>query len=73
MCRASTNTSEGSAARAEKNLHELACAEEFDDLGRVVLGVPVRRIIPHQGSTKIGALCELILVDAARHSNQVAV
>jgi len=48
-------------------------AEEFDDLGKVVLRVPVRRIIPHQGPTKIGALCELILADAARHSSQVAV
>jgi hypothetical protein len=48
-------------------------AEEFDDLGKVVERIPVRRIIPHLDPTKIGALCELILADAARHSSQVAV
>jgi hypothetical protein len=29
--------------------------------------------IPHQDPTKIGALCELILADTARHSSRVAV
>jgi hypothetical protein len=48
-------------------------AEEFDDLCKVVERVPVRRIIPHQDPMKIGALCELILADAARHSSRVAV
>jgi hypothetical protein len=48
-------------------------AEEFDDLCKVVDRVPVRRIIPHLDPTKIGALCELILEDAARHSSHVAV
>lgn len=47
-------------------------AEEFDELCKVVERVPVRRIIPHQDPTKIGALCELIVADAARHSSRVA-
>jgi hypothetical protein len=39
-------------------------AKEFDELGRIVSHVPVRRIIAHQNAEKIGALCELILADA---------
>jgi hypothetical protein len=38
---------------------------EFDSLSRVVTQIPVRRIVPHTDPTKIGALCDLIMADAA--------
>lgn len=41
-------------------------AEEFDLLARLAERVPVRRIVPHQDAARLGALCELILGDAAR-------
>lgn len=39
-------------------------AREFDLLGRIVAGVPVRRVRPAADSSKIFALCEAISADA---------
>jgi hypothetical protein len=41
-------------------------AEEFDLLARLVARVPVRRIVPHQDSARLGEMCELLLGDASR-------
>jgi hypothetical protein len=41
-------------------------AEEFDFLSKLIAQVPVRRIVPHADSRRIGALCELIEKDAER-------
>jgi hypothetical protein len=41
-------------------------AAEFDVLTRLVMEVPVRRIIPHSDPHRIGALCDLIRDDAER-------
>ena len=41
-------------------------AAEFDELGRLVTQVPMRRIVPHLDPGRIGALCELIVADAER-------
>jgi len=39
-------------------------AAEFELLSRLVSHVPVRRIVPHSDSSRIGALCELLVADA---------
>jgi hypothetical protein len=39
-------------------------AAEFDALSRVVMRVPMKRIIPHSDSARLGKLCDLILSDA---------
>jgi hypothetical protein len=39
---------------------------EFDLLARLVTQVPVRRIVPHTDAGRIGALCDLIIIDAQR-------
>ena len=39
-------------------------AAEFHFLSKLVLQVPVRRIVPHADSHRIGAACDLILTDA---------
>jgi hypothetical protein len=39
-------------------------AAEFDALSKLVTQVPVRRIVPHADSGRIGELCDLILADA---------
>jgi hypothetical protein len=39
---------------------------EFDILSRLVTQVPVRRIVPHTNTARIGALCDLIISDAQR-------
>jgi hypothetical protein len=39
-------------------------AREFDVLGRVLAGVPIRRVRPSADPTKIFALCEIIAADA---------
>ncbi len=39
---------------------------EFDLLSRLVTQVPVRRIVPHTDTARIGALCDLIISDAER-------
>ncbi len=39
---------------------------EFDLLSRLVTQVPVRRIVPHTDTDRIGALCDLIISDAER-------
>jgi hypothetical protein len=39
---------------------------EFDMLSRLVLHIPVRRIVPHSDSARITDLCDLILDDADR-------
>ena len=39
-------------------------AVEFDVLASMLEQVPVRRIVAHEDSRKIGALCELIMSDA---------
>lgn len=41
-------------------------AKEFEFLSRLVSHIPVRRIVPHSDPSRIGALCELIVVDAGR-------
>lgn len=41
-------------------------AAELDVLARIVSDVPVRRLVPHTDPLRIGALCELIVTDAAR-------
>jgi hypothetical protein len=41
-------------------------AAELDLLSRIVERVPVRRIVPHSDSKRIGALCELIVADTER-------
>jgi hypothetical protein len=38
-------------------------ASEFDVLSRLVARVPVRRIVPHQDASRLGALCEVLLDD----------
>ncbi len=43
-------------------------AAEFDLLSRLVVQVPVRRIVPHVDPARIGALCDLIVGDAERLS-----
>ena len=44
-------------------------AAEFDTLSRLVTQVPIRRIVPHLETGRIGALCELIVADAERISS----
>jgi hypothetical protein len=39
-------------------------AAEFGFLSRVVMCVPVRRIVPHADPARLGALCDLIVQDA---------
>lgn len=39
-------------------------ADEFDVLSRIAAEVPVRRIVPHADSARLGTLCDLILRDA---------
>ena len=39
-------------------------AAEFDALSKLVAQVPVRRIVPHADTGRIGELCDLILADA---------
>jgi hypothetical protein len=41
-------------------------AAEFDVISRVVMQVPVRRIVPHVDLTTIGVLCDLIVADTDR-------
>jgi hypothetical protein len=41
-------------------------AAEFDVLSKLVMQIPVRRILAHSDPTRIGALCELIASDAGR-------
>ena len=41
-------------------------AAEFDALSKLVMQVPIRRIVPHLDPGRIGALCELIVADAER-------
>jgi len=41
-------------------------AAELDTLARIVARVPVRKIVPHCDPTRVGALCDLIVADAAR-------
>jgi hypothetical protein len=47
-------------------------AAEFDFLSKLVAHVPVRRIVPHADSRRIGALCELIEKDAERPIRRLA-
>jgi hypothetical protein len=39
-------------------------AAEFDAASRLVMQVPMRRIVPHADPGRIGELCDLILADA---------
>lgn len=48
-------------------------AREFEELAQVVEKIPVRRIVAHQSAEKIGALCELIVSDAAKNLSGVKV
>jgi len=41
-------------------------AAEFDVLSRVVMQVPVRRIVPHVDFVRVGVLCDLIVADTER-------
>jgi hypothetical protein len=41
-------------------------AAEFDVLSRMVMKIPVRRIVPHTDPSQVGALCDLIVEDAQR-------
>src|SRR6266850_6464175 len=41
-------------------------AAEFDALSKLVMQVPIRRIVPHLDPGRIDALCELIVADAER-------
>jgi hypothetical protein len=41
-------------------------AAELDALARIVASIPVRRIVPHSDAARVGALCDLIVTDAAR-------
>lgn len=41
-------------------------AEEFDELWRVAQRVPVRRVVAHTDGAAINALCEIIMMDAAK-------
>jgi len=43
-------------------------AADFDALSRLVARVPVRRIVPHQEPSRLGALCEVLLDDIRRLS-----
>lgn len=43
-------------------------AAEFDALCKLVMQVPIRRLVPHLDPGRIGALCELIVADAERVS-----
>jgi hypothetical protein len=43
-------------------------AAEFDALTKLVMQVPVRRIVPHLDPERIGALCDLIVADEERVS-----
>jgi len=45
---------------------------EFDVLSKLVMQVPVRRIVPHSDPARIGALSELIVRDAERLSARSA-
>jgi hypothetical protein len=48
-------------------------AAEFALLSHLVSQIPVRRVVPHRDSSRIGALCDLILADARRLlANQLA-
>ncbi len=41
-------------------------AAELDTLARIVGCVPVRRVVPHCDPARVGALCDLIVLDAER-------
>jgi hypothetical protein len=41
-------------------------AAEFDALGKLVMQVPIRRIVPHLDPGRIGVLCDLVVADAER-------
>ena len=41
-------------------------AAELDTLSRIVARVPVRRIVPHCDPARVGALSDLIVLDAER-------
>jgi len=41
-------------------------AAEFDLLSRVVMQVPVRRILPHVDFARVGVLCDLIVAHTER-------
>jgi hypothetical protein len=43
-------------------------AAEFDALGKLVMQVPIRRIVPHLDAGRISELCDLIIADAKRLS-----
>ena len=43
-------------------------AAEFNALGKLVMQVPIRRIVPHVDPQRIGALCELMVADSERLS-----
>ena len=47
-------------------------AAEFDFLTRLITQVPVRRIVPHADSSRIGELCDLILADVERLTSHPA-
>ena len=44
-------------------------ATEFEALSKLVMRVPIRRIVPHADPARISALCELIVADAERVSS----
>jgi hypothetical protein len=46
-------------------------AMEFEAIARLVSGTVVRRIIPHSDPAKLGALCELLRVDAASIAERI--
>lgn len=41
-------------------------AADFDALSRLVARVPVRRIVPHEDPSRLGALCDVLLDDVRR-------
>jgi hypothetical protein len=48
-------------------------AAEFELLAQLISRVPVRRVVPHRDSARLGALCDLIVADARNIlTNQMA-
>jgi len=47
-------------------LDRIQRAAEFDVLSRVVMQVPIRRIVPHVDFARVGVLCDLIVADTER-------
>jgi hypothetical protein len=47
-------------------LDRMQRAAEFDVLSRVVLQVPIRRIVPHVDFARVGVLCDSIVADTER-------